>query len=195
MAPDGGYTPPTRLHRISPITVMVPVPRWWSWWLRATWPFADRSALVKRKLLDLNFIHVAHWALLTGLPQSAPRRRRKRLPTPYVVFQSNFDGPEVEYAEAFSLEVPGRVDGMWRGAYQFPGARRPQAFVDYVVGRQLPGPYHYYAAYPYARVRTARASLELAEAFDQFTSQAAELEPEEFAARWTLFLSEQQHNL
>jgi hypothetical protein len=44
-------------------------------------------------------------------------------------------------------------------------------------------------------VRTARASLELAEAFDQFTSQAAELEPEEFAARWTLFLSEQQHNL
>jgi hypothetical protein len=67
--------------------------------------------------------------------------------------------------------------------------------VDYVVGRQLPGPYHYYAAYPYARVRTARASLELAEAFDQFTSQAAELEPEEFAARWTLFLSEQQHNL
>lgn len=193
--PDGGSTPVARLRRIAPITVISPAPRWWSWWLRATWPFADRSALVKRKLLGLNFIHVARWALLTGLPQSAPRRGRNALPTPYIVFQSNFDGPEEEYAEAFSLEVPGRVAGMWGRAYGFPGARRPRPFVDYVIGRQVPGPYHYYAAYPYGRVRTARAALKLADAFEQFAGEAGQLEPEEFAARWTVFLSEQQDNL
>jgi hypothetical protein len=186
-APD----PPT----ISPITVLTPVWRIWSWWLRATWPLADRGSWIKRPLLALSFIHAAHWGLMDRLPSADPRRRARPLPWPYVVFQSNFDGPPEEYAEAFAIKVPWRIRGLWAGGYDFPGPRPEATFVRYVLDHAVKGPFHYYSAYPTGTVRTVRSALALAESFERFRRDAADLGPEEFAQAWREFLSQEQRNL
>jgi hypothetical protein len=181
-------------NQIAPITVITPIRRAWSWWLRLTWPGSDRSVFIKRPLRRLSFIHVAHWALFDRLPASAGRRGR-RLPTPYVLFQSNFDGPAAEYAEAFALEIPWRIRGLWGGAYRFPGPRPANDFVRYVLKHAIAEPYHYYCRYPTATVRTVGASLHLRESFERFRRETSELEPEEFAAAWRQFLTVEQRNL
>jgi hypothetical protein len=180
---------------ISPITVITPVRRVWSWWLRLTWPPADHGLWIKRPALRLQFIHVAHWGLIDRLPASVARGRARRLPSPYIVFQSNFDGPAPEYAEAFSVEMPWRIRGLWAGAYGFPGPRPANDFVAYVLDHAVDEPYHYYARYPTGTVRTVRAALQLEESFACFRREASGLGPEEFARAWREFLTREQHNL
>jgi hypothetical protein len=180
---------------ISPITVLTPVRRVWSWWLRATWPFADQSRWIKRPLLALSFIHVAHWGLMDRVPAAGPRRRARRLPSPYVVFQSNFDGPAQEYAEAFAIKVAWRINGLWRGAYGFPGPRPQATFVHYVLDHAVRGPFHYYSAYPHGTVRTVRSALALADSFERFRRDAADLDADRFAEAWRDFLTREQRNL
>lgn len=180
---------------IAPITVLTPVPRIWSWWLRLSWPFADRSRWIKRPLRALSFIHAAHWGLMDRIPADAPRRRGSRLPSPYVVFQSNFDGPAKEYAEAFAIKVAWRINGLWWGAYDFPGPRPQATFVDYVLKHAVDGPFHYYSAYPTGTVRTVRSALELGESFERFQREAADLDPDAFAEAWRGFLTREQRNL
>jgi hypothetical protein len=180
---------------IAPITVLTPVPRIWSWWLRLTWPFADRSRWLKRPLLALSFIHAAHWGLMDRIPAAGPRRGGCRLPSPYVVFQSNFDGPAREYAEAFAIKVAWRINGLWWGAYGFPGPRPQATFVEYVLNHAIDEPYHYYSAYPTGTVRTVRSALELEESFERFRRDAADLDVDDFAEEWREFLTREQRNL
>jgi hypothetical protein len=183
-AADGSAT-------ISPITVITPVRRPWSWWLRLTWPGSDRSGSIKAPILRLSFIHAAHWGLFDRIPSTKSRR----LPTPYVLFQSNFDGLAFEYAEAFALEMPWRIRGLWGGAYGFPGPDPPNRFVRYVLDHAVDGPYHYYARYPTATVRTVRSALALRESFERFEREAAKLDADGFARAWRDFLTREQGNL
>jgi hypothetical protein len=180
---------------ISPITILTPVRRVWSWWLRATWPGADRWRWIKRPLLALGFIHAAHWGLIDRVPAAGPRRRARRLPSPYVVFQSNFDGPAAEYAEAFAIKVAWRINGLWKGAYGFPGARPQARFVRYVLAHDIEGPYHYYSAYPHGTVRTVGSALAVADSFERLRRDAADLDADQFAKAWEKFLTREQHNL
>jgi hypothetical protein len=175
-------------NQIAPITVLTPVRRFWSWWLRLTWPAADRGLWIKRPTLRLNFIHVAHWGLIERLPTGTPSH-------PYILFQSNFDGPAREYAEAFALELPWRIRGLWAGGYGFPGPSPSNDFVDYVLGHAVKEPYHYYSRYPTATVRTVRAALELEASFERFRRETRGLGPDEFAEAWKRFLTREQHNL
>jgi len=200
MAPDRAGHPPS-LSR--PITIIVPVARWWAWWLRLTWQFADRSRWIKAKLLGFEFIHVAHWSLVDRLPAAAPRDEALALPTPYLLFQTNYNGDAANYVETFALEAAWRIDGIWRGAYDFPGPRPSSRFVAFVLERALEGPpqsnaYHYYAGYPSGTVRTVKAALKLRAGLPELERQAAEaarLGPYALADVWGAFLADQQRNL
>jgi hypothetical protein len=180
---------------ISPITVLTPVRPLWGWWLRTSWLYADRSRWIKRPLLALSFIHAAHWGLMNRLPAADARRRGRLLPSPYVLFQSNFDGPAEEYAEAFAVKVAWRINGLWKGAYGFPGPRPQATFVDYVLDHAVGGSYHYYSAYPHGTVKTVRSALALEESFARFRRHAAGLDAHEFTKAWQEFLTREQHNL
>ena len=181
--------------KISPITVLTPAPSYWALWLRFTWFFADRSRFIKRPLLALEFIHVAHWGLVGRVPQNAERRHRRPLPRTYIVFQSNFDGPAQEYAEAFAIKVPGRIYGMWGRATGFPGPRPWDRFVRYVLDHAVNDARHYYAAYPVAGVREVNAALALREPFGDLVRRAPELEPDQLLAAWQRFLTDEQRHL
>jgi hypothetical protein len=67
--------------------------------------------------------------------------------------------------------------------------------VDTVLERKVPGPYHYYSAYPRETVRTVGAALALRRSFERFQRETRDLEADEFAERWRVFLTQEQHNL
>lgn len=180
---------------ISPITVLTPAPSYWALWLVLSWFFADRSAFIKRPLLALRFIHVAHWGLVGRVPQKAARRHRRPLPRTYIVFQSNFDGPPQEYAEAFAIKVPGRIFGMWGRASGFPGPRPWDRFVRYVLEHAVNDARHYYAAYPSAGVREVNAALALRAPVAELVRRAPALDPDQLHAVWQEFLTTQQRHL
>ncbi|MGB0095979.1 MAG: hypothetical protein WBP81_26005 [Solirubrobacteraceae bacterium] len=173
--------------RAQAVTVISPVRRWWAAWLLLSWPGADRIPLIKRPLVQLSFIHVAHWALLTRVP----RRGGRRLPHPYLIFHSNFNDDLAAYIDAFALIVPWRMRLMWHGIYGFPGPRMVDRFLSFVQAHAMPVQ-HYYCAYPHGSARMITQALELSDRHRQFADAAAGLTENEFAAAWEQFVHENQ---
>jgi hypothetical protein len=178
-----------RRERAQPVTIISPIHRWWSLWLRTTWKGADRFPPIKRTLVRLSFIHFAHWSLITKMPQG--RRGAPPLPHPYLLFQSNFDDDIRAYIDAFSLVVPLRMRAMWQGVFHFPGPRPVDRFLAFIVERTTSAQ-HYYCAYPEASTKMINAALELAESHRSFSAEAAGLGDSEFAERCSAFLTDNQ---
>jgi hypothetical protein len=181
-------------ERITPITIISPVRRWWALWLRLTWPLARGNPLIIRPLVKLGFINFAHWSLFHRVPTRAPRRDARRLRQPYILFQSNFNGPADLYIDAFSLVVRGRLWLLWGGSYGYPGARPMERFRKYIFDKAVPTG-HYWSAYPDGSSRMVVSALALRQAVDDFARGAASLPPAEFAAAYRHFLGEVQEHL
>jgi len=180
--------------RIQPITIISPVRPWWATWLKATWPFARGSRLVTRPLVKLGFINFAHWSLFDRVPASARGGGARRLPQPYILFQSNFNGHASLYIDAFSLVVRGRLWLLWAGAYGYPGARPMERFKCFIMKHQVPAQ-HYWTAYPEASSRMVVSALAAQRELERFARDAAALPAGEFAAAYERFLTDVQEHL
>ena len=128
-----------RHGRAQAVVVISPARRWWAWWLRLSWPLADRNPLIKRTLVRLAFIHVAHWALVDKVPARDTGAGTRRLPHPYLLFQSNFNDNLAAYIDAFALIVPWRMRLMWHGAYGFPGTGGRRSLPELRAGQRDAG--------------------------------------------------------
>jgi hypothetical protein len=184
--------------RVTPVTVVSPLRGPWAWWLRLTWPAADRiapiSKVVKAPLLALSFINFAHWGLVWRMPPAAPRRSSRRLPHPYLLFMSNFNDDVTAYIDAFSYVVPWRMRAMWQGAYGFPGPRPTSRFERYIKSKWIPTS-HFYCAYPEASARIVLSARRVHEEMATFAAETAGLEPHAFAEAYARMLSDLQHHL
>jgi hypothetical protein len=174
--------------------IVSPVRRWWARWLWLTWPVARHSTLVTRPLVKLGFINFAHWSLFDRVPATGGRRAARKLRQPYILFQSNFNGPPELYIDAFSLVVRGRLWLLWGGAYGYPGARPMERFRAFIFAKSVPTG-HYWSAYPEASSRMVVSALELRERIDDFAREAAELPADEFATAYRRFLERVQRYL
>jgi hypothetical protein len=190
----GSVAPAMGPERISPITIISPVRRWWALWLRLTWPLARRNPLIVRPLVKLGFINFAHWSLFDRVPAGGRRRDAKRLRQPYILFQSNFNGPAELYIDAFSLVVRGRLWMLWGGSYGYPGARPMERFRAFIFEKAVPTG-HYWAAYPEGSSRMVVSALTLQRRVEEFAQGAAELPPDEFAVAYRRFLADVQGHL
>lgn len=183
--------------RSTAITVISAVPRWWALWLRTNGRRTSRRRRLKgpsrteRALSRLSFITFAHWSLFDRVPQSARTGTPKRLAQPYLLFQSNFNGGAAEYVEAFSLVVPWGMRAIWAGAHGVPDPLPIRRFERHIEAHKLPCA-HYYCAYPEASARMVCSALELRREFDDFSREAATLEPKPFAAAYARFLTRVQ---
>jgi hypothetical protein len=177
--------------RAQAVNVISPTRRWWALWLRASWKLADRMPLLKRTLRRLEFIHVAHWSIVSRIPAAAGRVGARRLPHPYLIFQSNYNDDLVAYLDAFALIVPWRMRLMWHGIYRFPGPRVVDRFVAFVLGHAT-GTAHYYCAYPDGSARTIGAALELSDRHWSFRERASTLTDQQFADEWNRFVADNQ---
>jgi hypothetical protein len=184
-----------RAMRAQAVTIISPMRRWWALWLRISWPGADRLALVKRPLLRLSFIHFAHWSLVRRVPAGASGARARRLPHPYLLFQSNFDDDLDAYIDAFALVVPWRMRSMWHGVFGFPGPRPVDRFLGFIRDQAEPTPQYYYCAYPEASSTMITAALRLDADRRRFEAETAGLDDAAFAARYAAFLARTQRLL
>ena len=177
--------------RAQAVNVISPTRRWWALWLAWSWKLADRMPLLKRTLRRLEFIHVAHWSLVSRVPARAGRRRSRRLPHPYLIFHSNYNDDLGAYLDAFALIVPWRMRLMWHGIYGFPGPRVVDRFVSFVHGHVTPTA-HYYCAYPDGSARMIAAALALSDNHWRLREQASALTDEQFAVEWERFVKDNQ---
>jgi hypothetical protein len=177
--------------RAQAVTIISPVRRWWALWLRMSWPIADRIPLLKRTLVQLAFIHVAHWALVDRVAASGSGRSARRLAHPYLIFQSNFNDDLAAYIDAFALIVPWRMRLMWHGAYKFPGPTVVDRFLAFVKHNAIPAQ-HYYCAYPEGSSRMIAAALELSDRNDRFAQDSAALDDGAFIGAWDRFVEDNQ---
>lgn len=177
--------------RIQPLTVVLPVRRWWSWWLRLSWPAAERVGLISRitkgPLFALGFINFAHFTLV----RRAPRRRGRRFPAPVILFHTNFNGDAEAYIDAFALQVAARIRLMVAGAHRWPGTGDRGRFRAWFLGNVVPTRHHFWTAYD-ASAKEVSAGLELRDAFARsgLREAAAAGDDAAFAARWQAFLDE-----
>lgn len=175
--------------RAQPINVITPVKWWWAWWLRLSWPGAERFApvrwLVKRPLYRLRFIQFAHWGLLSRVPA----RGGERLPATYIVFHTNYNGDANTYIDAFSIMVPWRIRGLWAGAVDFPGPKPLGRFRKFIFDHVV-GTLHYYCAYPDASLKMITAGLELRDERAALLRAAEQMDDEQFARRFEEFVAE-----
>lgn len=191
MARDGG-------SKVRQVTVISPTTWPHAWGLLGLWEVFQRSPKHKQSVIDLGFIHVAHWGVIDRLPPSAPACRSEQLPLPYIVFHSNYNGPLKEYLEMFAFKVPERMERIWERAPRWPGMKPVQAFVEFVIDRaekyEQPDA-HYYCAYPTTTVKSVHKALRLRDRYARFAARAHALEPEAFAREWRAFLTDAQLDL
>lgn len=103
------------------MTVMTPVRRGWTLWLRVVFWIGRHYKPLMEKLERLSFIHYARWAIVKRIPYNGPPQEPERLRYRYLLFESNFNGTWDEYIDAFSQIVPRRMKAIWASSYGFPG--------------------------------------------------------------------------
>ena len=180
--------------RSTAIAVVTPAHRWWAVWLRVEFALV---ALLKRLMgqrgpsrpvRQLSFISFAHWALLARVPSGPGARRRRRLPYPYIVFQSNFNGASAEYFEAFARGLKWRMRGLWKGAHGVPDPADLDDFSGYIHRNWIPAD-HYYCAYPNASTKMVLAALEVRREFDEFAKRVPQIDPDAFRDEFDAFVA------
>jgi hypothetical protein len=177
----------------TPLTVLTPVPLWWSLWVRFTWLVAAvTGGVVQRRLRDLSFIHFAHWALVGRWPRDPTVSRDEAAPRT-LVFLTNFDGSDIQYIDAFVRVVPDQIEALYGGARGFPGPRRFRPVAKYIAEHSHPVDY-FYAAHPEATTTAIGQALVLRTAFAAFEDRAAAAgdDHERFAREWETFLTSVQ---
>ncbi len=183
------------IGRTTAITVISAIRPWWALFLRFNFVRVrlmrrlTGPSGIDRALRRLSFIHFAHWALFDRIPPSAPRRRRRKLPQPYLLFHSNFNGGAQEYIEAFSMTVRSGMRALWGGAYGVPPPTPVGPFIDYIRAEKIPTTY-YYCAYSEASTTIVCDSLELRRKFESFRTEVAQFEPDRFADAYARFVTD-----
>jgi hypothetical protein len=144
-----------------------------------------------RPLIQLAFIHYARWLILDGLPPARGGGGWRGLRWQYLLFESNFDGIQEDYLQAFADIVPARLAKLWGTCYGFDaatGANRrdgedtlaPFGFRRFVERNQLPI-LDRYAAYPWSTATDVRQAIVL---HDLLAEASGESEDAERLPQW-----------
>ena len=175
----------------TPLTVLTPVPLWWSLWVRFTWIVAAvTGGLVQKRLRGLSFIHFAHWSLVGRWPRDPAVSPDAAAPRT-LVFLTNFDGSGIQYIDAFVRVVPDQIVALYGGARGFPGPFRFRPVAKYIADHSHAVD-HFYAAHPEATTTAVGQALELRGRFADFERRVAGADAVTFAREWEAFLTEAQ---
>jgi hypothetical protein len=178
------------------MTVISPVSRAWALWLRLNWARTALSRRLRRRpgkgaFLRLSSISFVHWGLFDRVPAGAARGRGRRLPHTYLLFQSNYNGRDDLYIEAFARVIKWQMRMLWSGAYGVPDPSPVAPFQKHIAENDLQ-PEHYYCAYPEASTRMVRSALELRPQLETFSRESAAFDPQRFASEYERFLTRVQ---
>jgi hypothetical protein len=175
----------------TPLTVLTPVPLWWSLWVRFTWLVAAvTGGAVQKRLRALSFIHFAHWSLVARWPRDPTVSPDEAAPRT-LVFLTNFDGSDIQYIDAFVRVVPDQIAALYLGARGFPGPFRFRPVARY-IDEHSHGVDHFYAAHPEATTTGIGQALELRARLEAFEQRVAGVDDATFKEEWDRFLTDAQ---
>jgi hypothetical protein len=180
--------------RATALTIVTPIRRPWSVWLRFLFFLGTRLPLPRWTLLKLGLIHYARFALVTRIPPNGSREHRERLHSKYMLFESNFNGLWHSYIEAFSYVFPKGMHALWGSSYGFPGPVPVGPFKQWVRRNEFVAS-HYHSAYPEATTKEVLAALELRTMAHALAQQAQHSSPADFRDAYRAFLVSAQHSL
>lgn len=161
--------------------------------LLVSWGFFGK---IQRNLVQLSFIHFAHWSIVRGkdFPCLSATQARDRTKYDYLVFCSNFNGGWDQYIDAFSGVLPLGLNNIWRMSVKYPGAVPESPFLRYIKFNQY-GSDYFYNAVPGASATDVKSALKLTEKLNDFARDSATLQPSEFKRAYARFLTTVQANL
>ena len=175
------------IGRMTGLTMFTPVRRRWLPMLWVGLPASRYLPFMQKSILQFDFIHFARWAVVKQLPG-------ERLRTPYLFFESNFDGPWQHYIDAFAYVVPIPIRLAWGRGPAFPAPPPAEPLKAWIARNSMEGG-HYYCAYPEASTRMVKGALEVDEAFYGLLLETEDASPAEFAAAYRRFLTDVQAHL
>jgi len=178
------------------MTAITPVPKLQTWKVRL---FLEGLSVIKpleTDLAQLSFIHFARWIIIPadGFPQVSDFQPRERLEYDYVLFMSNFNGTWDQYIDAFGAVLGHGLAGIWGTSINYPvhGTITPiKAYIDNV---QFATDY-YFSAYPGATATDTQNARIVQDAFDEISSLAEHLTPEQFQETYLQFVLKVQAHL
>lgn len=181
--------------RAAAITVMTPIRPGFTPLVRLVLFTAKHVKALNVALADLSFIHMARWAVITGIPQSSPDQETEGLRYDYLFFETNFNGDWDEYIDAFSTMIPQRMQAIWGSSYGFPGPQPAARFRQYIHHNDMPIA-HYYSAYPEGSTTMVLAGQSLGERLEELKAKAREaIDPVEFRRLYESFLADVRKDL
>ena len=175
------------LGRMTGLTLFTPIRRQWVWVLAAGFPVARRLPLMRRHILQFNFIKFVRWTIVRELDG-------ERLHYPYLFFESNFDGPWQHYIDAFAYVIPKDIRLTWGRGPGFPAPPPAEPLKAWIARNSMEGG-HYYCAYPEASTRMVKGALVVRERFEPLVADCGRLGPEAFRAAYERFLEQTQAHL
>lgn len=184
-----------KTHSITVITPMTPRNR-----MRLQFQFRlvgwGLYTKVTEDLVQLSFIHFAHWSIIrrTDFPYLGGSQPRDRTKYDYLLFCSNFNGGWDQYIEAFSGVLPVGLNHVWDKSVKFPGPVPETPFLRYIKFNQYSSDY-FYNAIPGASATDVKSALSLKQKLHQFAQESSSLSPDEFPFAFQRFLTETQAHL
>ncbi len=180
------------------ITVITPMTPWMRRLLQLEFRLVSIGfyAQIQTQLVQLSFIHFAHWTIIRGsdFPCLGNDQPRDRTSYDYLVFCSNFNGGWDQYIDAFSGVLPLGLNNIWNRSVKYPGAVPESPFLRYIRFNQLSSDY-YYNAVPGASASDVKSALSLKDKLHQFDRESAGHSAVDFAIAFNQFLITIQTNL
>ena len=176
--------------RVTPLTVLSPIPWWWAIWVRFTWVVSALTSTVTAPLRALSFIHFARWSLIGRWPADRQTPRDRAAPRS-MLFLTSFDGSGIQYIEAFVRVVPTRINGLYWGAKGFPGPKRFGPVAQYIDDHSHHVD-HFWMAHPDASTTMIAQALKLQRAHEHVRPRLDVDDPPRFGREWRRFLTEVQ---
>lgn len=180
------------------ITVITPMTPWKRRLLQLEFRAVSMGfyAQIQTQLVQLSFIHFAHWSIIrrTDFPCLGKDQPRDRTTYDYLVFCSNFNGGWDQYIDAFSGVLPLGLNNIWKMSVKYPGAIPESPFLRYIRFNQFSTDY-YYNAVPGASATDVKSALSLKDKLHQFDRETAGHSAVDFAIAFSQFLTSIQTNL
>jgi hypothetical protein len=176
------------------ITVFSTVKWWGRLYLPILWFLAKRVPKLTETLRQLSFIHFARWSFVTKIPYNGPPQPRQKLRYAHMYFESNFNGGQEEYIDAFSHVLTTNIAVFFGSSFGFPKALPVGPFKAYIAANATDAS-HFFSAYPDATISMITAALELEDKLAPLRQSAKHLDPGDFAAAYRKLLTDAQRCL
>jgi hypothetical protein len=143
------------------------------------------------RLRKLSMIGFARWSIVKKAPQASKGGRIGKLRTPYILFETNFNGDNDNYLEAFSLVTTKGISKMWSGTYGLPDIATVSNFQKFVNDNKFDIT-RYHAAYRVDSTKMVRSALLLKQLHDELNPTVEQLNEKQFLEAYTNFLAAAQ---